>query len=118
MTRGVGSSILVLMATTDMPQGQALLEREERALAEKKAALKAAGVALEARRRAEQETRDAFNRLRTLGFGQRDLTTAFDLTRGEAAVLFPRKGRKASTADAPATSAAHEGGHPVEGAAE
>lgn len=100
------------MATTDMPQGQALLEREERALAEKKGALKAAGAALETRRQSEDETRAAFNRLRALGFGQRDLVDAFNLTRSETAVLFPRKARKASAADG-----AHEGGQAVEGAA-
>lgn len=101
------------MATTEQPQGQALLEREERALAEKRAALKTASAALEARRKCEDDTRAAFNRLRTLGFGQRELVDAFKLTRSEAAVLFPRKARKASASDV-----AHEGGHAVESAGE
>jgi CRP-like cAMP-binding protein len=86
------------MATNEINSVKLLLEQEETVLARKKEAVKAAGTSLEALRRAITASTEALGTLRELGFSQRDVTTAFGLTREETALLTPRRTRRASAA--------------------
>ncbi|WP_432565038.1 hypothetical protein [Kineococcus sp. SYSU DK003] len=105
------------MATTEINSVKLLLDQEEAALARKKEAVKATGTSLEALRRSIAAATEALGTLRELGFSQRDVTTAFSLTREETALLTPRRTRRSSAAgddsDASLDSATGDGAAPA-----
>lgn len=84
------------MASTDTELGRLLLDQEEALLARKRAAIKKAGASLEQMRSATDQAREATAELRGLGFSQRDIVRAFNMSRTEVRDMFPRKGRAGS----------------------